>query len=160
MITPYNARIIVRDDFMDVVALARLHHSESRYANKAFDGERVYKLCEACLEIPHYTCAVLVHQSEESPVGYMAAVIEPYIWSSIEAAREMALYIHPGHRSYASVRQLVRVVEEWAIEKGADTFDIGSSSSPDQREVLRVGQVYEKMGYMFHCVSYIKELKQ
>lgn len=154
----YHARLIVPDDYMDVIALARQHHAESRYAVKPFDGERVYKLCKACTDLPTYTCAVLVRG--DKPVGYMAATLDPYIWSDMEAARELALYVHPEHRSLSGVRALVRAIEDWAVAKGADTLDIGSSSSHTQCEVMRVGQVYERMGYTFHCVSYIKELKQ
>ena len=40
----YTARVIIPDHWMDAVALAKQHHAESRYANKTFDGERVYKL--------------------------------------------------------------------------------------------------------------------
>ena len=58
---------------------------------------------KACTELPTYTCAVLVQG--DKPVGYMAATLDPYIWSDMEAARELALYVHPEHRSYGAVRQ-------------------------------------------------------
>lgn len=156
MSTLYYARMLDAADDAQIVELAKQHHAGSRYSHLPFEEVHVYKLCEACRTLPHYGCVVL--EGNGSVVGYAAAVIEPYLWSDIKIARDLAVYITPIARSLASFRALVLRLEMWAAQHYVHTVDLGISTSPEFSEVQRLGKVYQRIGYEPSSEHYRKEI--
>jgi GNAT superfamily N-acetyltransferase len=148
-------RMLCEGDEMDCVALARDQHAASRYAHLLFEGERVYKLAQACMTLPNYGCAVL--SNGDRVVGYAAMVIEPYMWSDITIARDLAVYIDPEHRSWPAFKKLIARIEQWCKSKGVHTLDFGITSPPDDATAKRYGVVYKALGYVWHGEHYRKE---
>lgn len=96
---------------------------------------------------------MLVAYHDDEPVGMLAAVLSPDMFSGTLTALEQAWFVHPAHRGIGVL--LFREFEKWGKDAGA--VYLGAchmvDSMPEQ-----VSKFYERRGYVKTDVLYRKEI--
>jgi len=92
---------------------------------------------------------------EGEVVGAIGGVVTPYWWGSASYGLDMFNYLMPEHRGGLLGARLVRTLEAWAAEQGAQEMIMGVSSGIHPE---RTGELYQRLGYEQTAVAYSKPL--
>jgi GNAT superfamily N-acetyltransferase len=89
-------------------------------------------------------------------VGFMAAMLHEYFFSSRKRVSDLGLYVLPEYRGSRAALKLVKSLETWAKQTGADDLHLGQTTAVD---IDKTRQFYERLGYKTVGFNTIKHLK-
>ena len=89
-------------------------------------------------------------------VGFMAAMVHEYFFSNRKRVSDLGLYVLPEYRGSRAALKLVKSLETWAKQTGADDLHLGQTTAVD---IDKTRQFYERLGYKTVGFNTIKHLK-
>ena len=137
-----------------VLPLARAMHEESpRFRGLTFDEGQTRRTAEFLMQLDGGFLLVAEHGG--TLVGLLAALRTRHFFSAEQYVSELAVYVAPSARGGLLAVRMVRELERWALAGGARECILGVSTEVN---VVRTGQLYERLGYRRSGVTYIKDL--
>lgn len=122
------------------IELSKKMHMESRYRDLPFLGSRI----ELLLKNPNTFCALV--QTDHQFIGGFLGMVQDSWFLNAKIGFDLALYILPEHRGITlAPLRLIRLFENFCIQKGCSQISLSSSASIEDRKALRL---YEKLGYI------------
>lgn len=141
-------------DFNKIESMARAFYNESKYGeiyNVDIDED---SLISFTISFIHDSDKVILF--DEDGKGMIWGILVPWFFNTKHMlAQEMAWYVKPEHRNGFTAMRLLKAFEQWAKDKGAKIFVMGSLSELNGD---RVGKFYEKNGMKPVESMYGKEL--
>lgn len=138
-------------DYNTLAPLFADMHAESKYADQPMDDKVVRGNFAG---VGEHVGGFIAYSGDE-PIGFCAAMLTEYFFRSGRIAVDMGVYVAKDYRHTTAFPLLLRHLERWAKNKGADALICGITAP---RDVDRVKRVYEKLGYTELGVSMRKEL--
>lgn len=138
------------NDIPALLDMGMRFHAGSAYA-KLIEPSRlaVQATLKSLIELP--IGCVIVDERDGALVGAILGVLVPHFITGQQIATELSWWVDPEHRG-AGLRLMERL-EEWARDRGAKFITM-----VEPPENPRVGQLYERHGYMLLEKSYMKAL--
>jgi GNAT superfamily N-acetyltransferase len=93
---------------------------------------------------------------DDKIVGFMAAMVHEYFFSNRKRVSDLGLYVLPEYRGSRAALKLVKSLETWAKQTGADDLHLGQTTAVD---IDKTRQFYERLGYKTVGFNTIKHLK-
>jgi GNAT superfamily N-acetyltransferase len=141
-------------DLPTLVKLGAEFYKDTQHSKHTpYSGDDVQKLLHVMLENP--LSVVFVSELDNGEViGTAGAMLYP-LWMNPKhiTGQEMFWYVMPEHRKSKAGKLMFDALEEWASER-ADSFCVTALASEHEK---RVGQMYEKKGYVPLERTYVKE---
>lgn len=139
------------DDIGNLLDLSQAFCDESVYKG-TFDRDKVQTVYEGIIKDP--SSGILIQfDVEDTPVGFICLTFNPLIFSTRTNVTELAWYVSPEHRSGSVGPKLLKAAEYWAKEvMEADYMTMGHLNTP------RLGEYYEKLGFVKQEELYLKDL--
>ena len=89
-------------------------------------------------------------------VGFIAAILHEYFFSNRKRVSDLGFYVLPEYRGSRAAIKLVKSLETWAKQTGADDLHLGQTTAVD---IDKTRQFYERLGYKTVGFNTIKHLK-
>ena len=89
-------------------------------------------------------------------VGFVAALLHEYFFSSRKRVSDLGLYVIPEYRGSRAALKLVKSLETWATGMGADDLHLGQTTAV---EIDKTRQFYERLGYKTVGFNTVKHLR-
>jgi GNAT superfamily N-acetyltransferase len=89
-------------------------------------------------------------------VGFIAALSHEYFFSNRKRVSDLGFYVLPEYRGSRAALKLVKSLETWAKEIGADDLHLGQTTAV---EIDKTRQFYERLGYKTVGFNTVKHLK-
>jgi GNAT superfamily N-acetyltransferase len=99
---------------------------------------------------------VILAIDNDKIVGFIAAMVHEYFFSSRKRVSDLGFYVLPEHRGSRAAIKLVKSLETWAKQTGADDLHLGQTTAV---EIDKTRQFYERLGYKTVGFNTIKHLK-
>jgi RimJ/RimL family protein N-acetyltransferase len=147
MVTSLGAQTVIRAataaDLATCVEMG-VRFGREVYAGKvAVDADTILALGVRLLE----QGTILVAEKDRAPIGMLGLIVLPHLFSGQPHCSEVFWWVDPDHRGCGL--RLLRAGEAWAWDHGATSFHV---SAPD----LRVGALYERLGYTKVETAYLR----
>lgn len=135
---------IVLADLDEVIALARVNVTESRFAWMPFDADKVRLNLERMAKAPQsYNCALVARKHDGRLVGYMAGQIEEYFFCHQRVATSVFLFVDPQERGGLAAVKLILAFRKWAQNRDAVEIYIGVAGGV---AIERTGRFLKRLG--------------
>jgi hypothetical protein len=139
----YNIRLATQEDFDDVYELARQFFFESPYKHSCeFSEARVKEVIHIYLTAHADKMIVCLLTCNEVPVGLIAGVAMPSLFSDGVQTMEQIWWVHPAHRKTRHCLGLLAAYQEWSRKIGAVSTVVG-----DLPGVTDLERLYTRLGY-------------
>jgi GNAT superfamily N-acetyltransferase len=138
-----NVHRATSDEVEDIVAVLRLMHAESVYAQVALNPAKLTAFVKVAISHPEHVCLLYKGSSGEI-FGVFIGYINSYFFSDEKAARDLITYVRPEKRGSMAAYRLWKGFQEWAISKGAPRIWYGTSSGINPS---RSRAFYTKLGF-------------
>lgn len=89
-------------------------------------------------------------------IGFISGIAHEYFFSNRKKANDLGFYVLPEFRGSRAALKLVKSLENWAKEIGADDLHLGQTTAV---EIDKTRQFYERLGYKTVGFNTIKHLK-
>lgn len=89
-------------------------------------------------------------------IGFIAAISHECFFSSKKKVSDLGLYVLPEYRGSRAALKLVKSLETWATEMGADDLHLGQTTAV---EIDKTRQFYERLGYKTVGFNTVKHLR-
>jgi GNAT superfamily N-acetyltransferase len=99
---------------------------------------------------------VILAIDDDKIVGFIAAMVHEYFFSNRKRVSDLGFYVLPEHRGSRAAIKLVKSLETWAKQTGADDLHLGQTTAV---EIDKTRQFYERLGYKTVGFNTIKHLK-
>ena len=99
---------------------------------------------------------VILAIDNDKIVGFIAAMLHEYFFSNRKRVSDLGFYVLPEHRGSRAAIKLVKSLETWAKQTGADDLHLGQTTAV---EIDKTRQFYERLGYKTVGFNTIKHLK-
>lgn len=142
-------------DIPVLISLGQDMHQESRYRNLDFNPVRLMELGDQILKNPQMYLAK-VYEVDNEIRGFVIAFVVHHFFGDDLTAADLAVYVMPEHRKGRVGIKLVQAYTEWCEKKGVKEPLLGVSAGIDS---LRIGKLYEHMGYTDKYIVYKKPTK-
>lgn len=139
-----QVRPATKDDFIEMIKLAVLMHSESPVYNKLpMNLLKLQTLGMASIDRPdEYLLLVVIE--EEKVIGMLGAVaVEEFFGPAITTC-DLFLYVHPDHRGGLKALRLIKKYEKWAQSLDAIRINLGVTTGIFVEET---GKLFEAAGF-------------
>lgn len=137
------------DDVVAVVDMGLEFFATSSYQQLGEgDPESIATLLGTVLEVG---TVLLACDDAGEPIGMIALIVVPHLFSGRTYCDEVAWFVKPGHRGSAGVR-LIAEAERWAGQNGAHMLKMVAPEGSD------VATLYRRRGYRQLETAYIKDL--
>jgi GNAT superfamily N-acetyltransferase len=90
-------------------------------------------------------------------IGFISGLAHEYFFSNRTRVSDLGFFVLPEFRGSRAALKLVKSLETWAKEKGADDLHLGQTTAV---EMDKTRQFYERLGYKtvgFNTVKHLKE---
>lgn len=90
-------------------------------------------------------------------VGFISGIFSEYFFSNRKQVTDLGFFVLPEFRGSRTALKLVKSLENWAKEMGADDLHLGQTTAV---EMDKTRQFYERLGYKtvgFNTVKHLKE---
>jgi GNAT superfamily N-acetyltransferase len=140
-------------DIPAMMPLAHEMHRNGVYAGYELDEGQTEHILQALIEHPDvFTMGAF---KGDELIGAMLGEIVRDLWVKVTIAIDHIFYIGEEHRGSADGVKLIRLFEQWALQKGADVVRPVVYAGIDNE---KVGTMIERMGYAVAGGVYKKEL--
>lgn len=137
-----------------VLAAARLMHSQSIYAGMAMDEALLMSQIEASgARAPNLFFRLAVRG--DTLLGGFLGSVHPTYFSRQLIANDLAWWVNPCARGGAAALLLLAQFERWAKDKGAVLVIIGQTTAT---EIERTTKMFAHCGYRIAGMNGVKEL--
>ena len=134
-------RDLIQADLPQLLHISRSMHVESVYRKYTLHEERTeYILCELILNPAVYTKGVFLN---DKLIGVFLGEVSTDLWTDVQVARDIILYVLPEHRSGGQGIRLLKSFKEWA-EPRADEIVISVFAGIEN---AALGRILDRMGY-------------
>jgi GNAT superfamily N-acetyltransferase len=133
---------------VDIEELAVLHHTEFG-CGREFDKRVVGKHAYYAISDPErkYINGWVAYDQFEVPVGYIVGTIRDSCYSERTYAIQEMWFVLPKARKSFAALHLIKVFEEWAIERGVERIYAQVEHDHDDVLVERIFKMMRIMGY-------------
>jgi GNAT superfamily N-acetyltransferase len=138
-----NVHRATSDDVEGIVALLRLMHAESVYAQVPLNPAKLTSFVRIAISHPEHVCLLYKGSSGEI-FGVFIGYINSYFFSDERAARDLVTYVRPERRGSMAAYRLWKGFQEWVISKGVPRIWYGTSSGINPS---RSRAFYTKLGF-------------
>lgn len=90
-------------------------------------------------------------------IGFISAIAHEYFFSNRKTASDLGFFVLPEFRGSRAALKLVKSLENWAKEIGADDLHLGQTTAV---EMDKTRQFYERLGYKTVGFNTVKQLKE
>lgn len=90
-------------------------------------------------------------------IGFISGLFSEYFFSNRKQVSDLGFFVLPEFRGSRAALKLVKSLENWAKEMGADDLHLGQTTAV---EMDKTRQFYERLGYKtvgFNTVKHLKE---
>lgn len=150
----HSARPAAQADIPQLVRMGVAFFEESGYADvTTLDVGAITKLFRDLIDGQG---ALLVVEADGKIVGMAAGIVYPFYFNRDHiTGQELFWWVHPEHRANGVGSQLLKALESWAKEAGAESFTMVALP---QLELEKVGSLYRKAGYRPSENTFIRRL--
>jgi GNAT superfamily N-acetyltransferase len=99
---------------------------------------------------------VILAIDDDKIVGFIAAMLHEYFFSNRKRVSDLGFYVLPKYRGSRAAIKLVKSLETWAKQTGADDLHLGQTTAV---EIDKTRQFYERLGYKTVGFNTVKHLK-
>lgn len=143
-------RELEKGDIASVMKLTEAMHQEApHYRDFPYSEQKVLALTEVFLTNPDWLCVVAEH--DEKLVGFFAVTIIPTFFGYDDFVEDISLYVSPVSRGTSAALRMLRMVEAWALGRGAKAIRLGLTTGVrvenGESFFLKLG--YEETGKLF-----------
>ncbi len=151
----YNIRIASWGDKKYIEDMCYKFFQEAPHSKlkDTYSPSRVSSLIEDYLKGPKETKIIFVLTFKDEPVGMIAGLAYPNLFTDSYVALEQMWWVDEEHRGKLSV-SLIEVYEAWAKKIGCTSCIV---SSLETRHAPLLDRVYKKRGYMKTETAYTKD---
>lgn len=150
-----NVRAACESDIEAIVGMAVSMLAESpRLRNFSISVPKIRATAQAALSLPN-GCAI-VAESGGVLVGMAVVFLIDYFLGFDKIVTDAGIYVTPEHRGSTIFVRMMKQVETWAQDQGADELMLGIST---EVEPERTVHVYERMGFRVAAFSMLKDLR-
>jgi GNAT superfamily N-acetyltransferase len=89
-------------------------------------------------------------------LGFIFAIAHEYFFSNRKRVSDLGLYVLPEYRGSRAALMLIKALETWAKEIGADDLCLGQTTAVNMDKTR---QFYERLGYKTVGFNTVKHLK-
>jgi GNAT superfamily N-acetyltransferase len=89
-------------------------------------------------------------------IGFISGIFSEYFFSNRKQVSDLGFFVLPEFRGSRAALKLVKSLETWAKEKGADDLHLGQTTAV---EMDKTKQFYERLGYKTVGFNTVKNLK-
>ncbi len=90
-------------------------------------------------------------------IGFISGLAHEYFFSNRTRVSDLGFFVLPEFRGSRAALKLVKSLETWAKEKGADDLHLGQTTAV---EMDKTRQFYERLGYKTVGFNTVKQLKE
>lgn len=90
-------------------------------------------------------------------IGFISGIFSEYFFSNRKQVTDLGFFVLPEFRGSRAALKLVKSLETWAKNIGADDLHLGQTTAVDMDKTR---QFYERLGYKtvgFNTVKHLKE---
>lgn len=94
---------------------------------------------------------------DDKIIGFISGLFSEYFFSNRKQVSDLGFFVLPEFRGSRAALKLVKSLENWAKEMGADDLHLGQTTAV---EMDKTRQFYERLGYKtvgFNTVKHLKE---
>jgi GNAT superfamily N-acetyltransferase len=94
---------------------------------------------------------------DDKIIGFISGIFSEYFFSNRKQVTDLGFFVLPEFRGSRTALKLVKSLETWATEMGADDLHLGQTTAI---EMDKTRQFYERIGYKtvgFNTVKHLKE---
>jgi GNAT superfamily N-acetyltransferase len=136
------------DEFIEVVSKMV---SEAQFCYAVPEKSKIINLYKSS-----NTIGFLAIENNEI-IGFISGILSEYFFSNTKRASDLGFFVLPKFRGSSAAIKLVKSLESWAKEQGADDLYLGQTTAV---EIDKTRQFYERLGYKtvgFNAVKHLKE---
>lgn len=142
-------RAATHADVPALVALGRVMHDQTNFADCTYEDATVARLIESLID--HHAGIVLVGEANAKVVGGIVGGVFPQWFGPDLQASDYAFFVHPEHRGLLAFR-LVAAFTQRASELNAKRICLGNSTG---YELERTRKLYERTGYQLVGYNFV-----
>lgn len=90
-------------------------------------------------------------------IGFISGLFSEYFFSNRKQVSDLGFFVLPEFRGSRAALKLVKSLENWAKEMGADDLHLGQTTAV---EMDKTRQFYERLGYKTVGFNTVKKLKE
>ena len=90
-------------------------------------------------------------------IGFISGIFSEYFFSNRKQVTDLGFFVLPEFRGSRAALKLVKSLENWAKEIGADDLHLGQTTAV---EMNKTRQFYERLGYKTVGFNTVKNLKE
>lgn len=143
-------RIATKDDFEDILRMARAFHEASPYKKTQFSERQCEAIFKKFLQ-KDQTELVIILACDPEPFGMIIGVRGSLPFSEDVACTELAWWVDVEKRGHKDSLRLVRAYEDWAKRVGADLTQLAMLD-----DLTDLTPFYNRMGFQRSEQSFIK----
>lgn len=94
---------------------------------------------------------------DDKIIGFISGIFSEYFFSNRKQVTDLGFFVLPEFRGSRTALKLVKSLEAWAKQQGADDLHLGQTTAV---EMDKTRQFYERIGYKtvgFNTVKHLKE---
>lgn len=139
-------------DIQTIVALGHLMHLESRFKALPYASDKVSHIFTQLIDGKGFA---MVAEKDSQIVGVMGAIVMELWFSTVKAAQDFGLFIHPDHRGGMHAVRLLKAYEAWAKRQGVYAVEMGINTGV---KVEETGRLLSLLGYTQVATLHSKEI--
>jgi GNAT superfamily N-acetyltransferase len=144
--------VLTRDDALNIMALGRRLHQESRFSNLPYNEERCWMVLQNTLEHPDkYFIAF-----DEEYHGFILMVMTEEFFSGTKWSGDRCLYVAPEHRGGSLVVRLLDEAYKWSKEHGAEEMVILHNTGINTDTAPKL---FNKLGFDMKGYIFVREIQ-
>lgn len=94
---------------------------------------------------------------DDKIIGFISGLFSEYFFSNRKQVSDLGFFVLPEFRGSRAALKLVKSLENWAKEMGADDLHLGQTTAV---EMDKTRQFYERLGYKTVGFNTVKQLKE
>lgn len=150
-----SVRLADASDVEAIVGMGLEMLAESpRLRNYNISVPKIRATAQAAIELPN-GCAI-VAESKGVLVGMAVVFAVEYFLGFDKIVTDACIYVSPDHRGGTLFVRMMKKVEAWAHEQGADELLLGISTEINVDKTVRL---YERLGYRVTAHNMLKDLR-
>ena len=135
------------EEFLEIVAKMV---AEAEFSYAKLEKHKILQLYK------NQNVMIILAIDNDKIVGFIAAILHEYFFSNRKRVSDLGFYVLPEYRGSRAAIKLVKSLETWAKQTGADDLHLGQTTAVD---IDKTRQFYERLGYKTVGFNTIKHLK-
>lgn len=140
-------RIARPEDVGQLVALGRLAHGESRFAQMPYAPEKLQRNLEGLITLQDQRqthCFFLVENRDGAIIGGLIGALEEFFFTEAKSANSIFLWVNEDYRGSAAAVKLIGAFHAWAKRHGAHEVCIQVSTGVT---IARTDRFLRRLGF-------------